>query len=89
MHLFMKVISLISNQNVKFNMVLISHWSVYMFLSNFLKIKQIHKQIILFACDCYSILSQGVQISTTSEILYLILGNYKCNPWNCCVHYST
>lgn len=70
-------------------MVLISHWSVYMFLSNFLKIKQIHKQIILFACDCYSILSQGVQISITSEILYLILGNYKCNPWNCCVHYST
>lgn len=39
MHLFMKVISLIGNQNVKFNMVLISHWSVYMFLSNFFKIK--------------------------------------------------
>lgn len=35
-----------------------------------------------------SILSQGVQISATSEILYLILGNYECNTWNC-VHYST
>lgn len=31
----MKVISLIGNKNVKFNMLLISHWSVYMFLSNF------------------------------------------------------
>lgn len=31
----MKVISLTDDQNVKFNTVLVSHWSVYMFLSNF------------------------------------------------------
>lgn len=39
MYLSMKIISLIGDQNVKFNMVLTPHWSVYMFLSNFLKIK--------------------------------------------------
>lgn len=35
----MKIISLIGDQNVNFNMVLISHWSVYMFWSNFFKNK--------------------------------------------------
>lgn len=32
----MKVISLIGDQNVKLNTVLISHWSVYVFLSKIL-----------------------------------------------------
>lgn len=31
----MKVISLTGDQNVKLNTVVISHWSVYMFLSKF------------------------------------------------------
>lgn len=76
----MNMISLIGDQNVKFSKVLISHWKCIRVSEQFKKIKRIHKQIHSFACDCSNILSQGVQISTTSQICIRYSESIKVTP---------